>query len=104
MIFDIAPFRTSYHALLGRTTVAKFNVVLHYVYLKLKMPGPSGIITINSNMKRSLHTEEHTAALAAEDQTGAYGPRYQPAIRVGDNSKRVQTRSPSCEPTCVCRK
>ncbi|XP_073357965.1 uncharacterized protein [Aegilops tauschii subsp. strangulata] len=54
LIFDIAPFRSGYHALLCRTAFAKFNVVLHYVYLKLKMPGPSGVITINGNRERSL--------------------------------------------------
>ncbi|XP_073358089.1 uncharacterized protein [Aegilops tauschii subsp. strangulata] len=54
LIFDIAPFRNGYHALLGRTTFAKFNAVPHYAYLKLKMPGPSGVITINDNTERSL--------------------------------------------------
>ena len=42
----------------------------HYAYLKLKMLGPRGVITVNGNMDRSLHTEEHTAALAAEVQSG----------------------------------
>jgi hypothetical protein len=54
LIFDIAPFRSGYHALLGRTAFAKFNVVPHYAYLKLKMPGPSGVITINGNTECSL--------------------------------------------------
>ena len=30
LIFDIVPFRSGYHALLGRTAFAKFNAVLHY--------------------------------------------------------------------------
>ena len=38
--FDIAPFRSGYQALLGRTTFARFNAAPHYAYLKLKMPGP----------------------------------------------------------------
>ena len=42
LIFDIVPFRSGYHALLGRTTFARFNAVPHYGYLKLKMPGPRG--------------------------------------------------------------
>jgi hypothetical protein len=49
LIFDIEPFRSGYHALLGRTAFAKFNAVPHYEYLKLKMPSPSGVITINGN-------------------------------------------------------
>ena len=66
LTFDIVPFRSSYHALLGRTAFARFNAVPHYAYLKLKMPGPCGVITINGNTERSLHTEEHTTATAAE--------------------------------------
>ena len=46
LIFDIVPFRSGYHALLGRTAFARFNVLLHYAYLKLKMPGPRGVITV----------------------------------------------------------
>ena len=66
LIFDIVPFRSGYHALLRRTAFARFNVVPHYAYLKLKMLGPRGVITVHGNMDRSLYTEEHTAALAAE--------------------------------------
>ena len=68
LIFDIIPFRSGYHALIGRTTFARFNAVPHYAYLKLKMPGLRGVITVNGNMDRSLRTEEHMAALAVEVQ------------------------------------
>ena len=54
LIFDIVPFRSGYHALLGRTTFTCFNAIPHYAYLKLKMPGPKGVITVNGNNKRSL--------------------------------------------------
>ena len=66
LIFDIIPFRSGYHALLGQIAFAPFNVVPHYAYLKLKMPGPRGVITVNGNTDFSLRMEEHTAALAAE--------------------------------------
>ena len=48
LIFDIVPFRSGYHALLGRTTFARFNTVPHYAYLKPKMPGPRGTETRNA--------------------------------------------------------
>ena len=35
LIFDIVPFRSGYHALLGRTAFARFNAVPHYAYLHL---------------------------------------------------------------------
>ena len=66
LIFDIAPFRSGYHALLGSTTFAHFNAVPHYAYIKLKMPDPRGVITISGNTECSLRAEEHVAALIAE--------------------------------------
>ena len=65
LTFDIAPFRSSYQALLGRTAFARFNAVSHYAYINLKMPGPRGIITVNGNIERSLRAEESAAALIA---------------------------------------
>ena len=67
LTFDIAPFRSGYHALLGRTTFACFNAVPHYAYPKLKMPGPRGVIIVSGNTKHSLRVEEYVAALAAEN-------------------------------------
>ena len=78
LIFDIVPFRSGYHALLGRTAFARFNAVPHHAYLKLKMPGPRGVITINGNMEHSLHTKEHTAAIA---QSGPVKTHISSAIK-----------------------
>ena len=41
-------FPGSYHAILGRTCYAKFMAIPNYTYLKLKMSGPNGIITMSS--------------------------------------------------------
>ena len=65
LLFVIAPFQSNYHALLGRTAFARFNALLHYGYLTLKMPGPRGVITISGITERSSRTEEHATALAA---------------------------------------
>ena len=46
-------FRGTYHAILGRSCYAKFMAVPNYTYLKLKMPGPSGIITIESTYEHA---------------------------------------------------
>ena len=81
LIFDIVPFRSGYHALLGRTAFARFNAVPNYTYLKLKMPGPRGAITINGNTECSLRTEEHTAAIAAEVQSGPIKPHIPSAVK-----------------------
>ena len=67
LLFDIAPFQSGYHARLGRIAFARFNALPHYAYLKLKMPGPHGVITVSGNTERSLHAEEYVAALAATE-------------------------------------
>ena len=88
LIFDIVPFRSGYHALLGRTAFARFNAVPHYAYLKLKMPGPRGVIIVNGNTERSLRLEEHTAALAAEAQSGLLKQHHNAAAEPLDTVKR----------------
>ena len=90
LIFDIVPFRSGYHALLGRTAFARFNAVPHYAYLKLKMPGPRGVITVNGNTERSLRTEEHTAALAAEAQSSLSRQSTSSALQSPDTFKRAR--------------
>ena len=70
---------------------ARFNAVPHYAYLKLKMPGPRGVITFNGNTERSLRTEEHTAALAAEVQSGLLKQNLNSAAEPTDIVKRVRT-------------
>ena len=99
LIFDIVPFRSGYHALLGRTAFARFNVVPHYAYLKLKMPGPRGVITVNGNTDRSLRTEEHTAALAAEVQSSLLRQTANSVTKPPGTFKRVRSTLQQDRPT-----
>ena len=46
-------FLGSYHAILGRPCYAKFMTIPNYTYLKLKMPGPKGVITIGSTFSQA---------------------------------------------------
>ena len=55
------------------------------------MPGPRGVITINGNTERSLRTEEHTAALAAEAQSSLLRQSTSSAIKDPDNFKRTRS-------------
>jgi hypothetical protein len=48
LTFKVVGFRGTYHAVLGRPCYAKFMAVPNYTYLKLKMPGPNGVITVGS--------------------------------------------------------
>jgi hypothetical protein len=46
LTFEVVGFSGTYHAILGRPTYMKFMAVPNYTYLKLKIPGPKGIITV----------------------------------------------------------
>jgi hypothetical protein len=99
LIFDIVPFRSGYHALLGRTAFARFNIVPHYAYLKLKMPGPRGVITVNGNTERSLRTEEHALALAAEFHYTDDRQTPTPAVKAPKAGKRARSHTEVLEPS-----
>jgi hypothetical protein len=51
--FEVADFETSYHAILGRPTIAKFMAVPHYTYLVLKMPSSAGVLSLQGDLKIS---------------------------------------------------
>ena len=63
----------SLNALLGRDAFASFQAVPHYGYMKLKMPGPNGVITLASDPDIALRAENKTAALALEALSEARG-------------------------------
>ena len=42
-----------YHAILGRSAYAMFMAVPNYTYLKLKMPGPNGVITVSGSFEQA---------------------------------------------------
>ena len=65
LLFTVAPFQSSYHALLGRTAFARFNVLPHYGHLTLKMPGPCGVITVSKIIEGPSRAEEYATTLAA---------------------------------------
>jgi hypothetical protein len=48
LTFEVVSFLGMYRAILGRSAYAKFMAVPNYTSLKLKMPGPKGIITVNT--------------------------------------------------------
>ena len=64
--FQVAPFSSGYHTLLGRDAFASFQPMPHYGYVKLKMPGPNRIITLASDLDVALCAKNRTAALALE--------------------------------------
>ena len=51
-------FPDVYHTLLGWPCFAKFMVVPNYTYLKLKMPSPKGVITIEGSFEQAYYYEQ----------------------------------------------
>jgi hypothetical protein len=68
LTFEVVGFRGTYHAVLGRLCYAKFMAVPNYTYLKLKMPGPNGTITVGSTYRHAYECDvecvEYAEAIA----------------------------------------
>jgi len=65
LTFEVVGFKGAYHAILGRPCYAKFMAVPNYTYLKLKMPGPRGVITIGSCFQHAYQCEEDGCEIAS---------------------------------------
>jgi hypothetical protein len=76
--FEVASFESSYHAILGRPALTKFMAVPHYVYLLLKMPGLSGVLTLRGDLKKSYDCNQEAI-------------QYASTTRVPDASSEVLT-------------
>ena len=66
LTFEVADFQSAYHAILGRPAYASFMARPCYVYLKIKMPGPRGVITVSSNRQRAEDYLQDGAKIADE--------------------------------------
>jgi hypothetical protein len=71
LTFEVVGFQGTYHAVLGRPGYAKFMAVPNYTYLKLKMPGPKGTITVGSTYRHAYECDvecvEYAEALAESE-------------------------------------
>ena len=64
MPFEVVDLHGPYHALFARPAYFKFMARPCYVYLKLKMLGPKGFITVNGSRQMALECEQGDAAMA----------------------------------------
>jgi hypothetical protein len=62
--FEVVDLDSPYHALLGRLALAKFMASTNMAYLKMKIPGPKGLITIIGDYKRSMACASAGSSLA----------------------------------------
>jgi hypothetical protein len=70
--FEVVDRPSQYHVILGRPAFARFMPVLHYAYLKLRMPGNRGPLTISGsfagseNCNRDFNTLSQTCGIHEE--------------------------------------
>ena len=73
--FEVVGFRGAYHAILGRPCCAKFMVIPNYTCLKMKMPGPKGVIIVRSSFEHAYESDvecvENAEALALDEALAA---------------------------------
>ena len=77
-------FPGSYHAILGWSCYAKFMVIPNYTYLKLKMLGTNGVITVSSAFSHAITCDrEHfelTTAVVNSSELPWLGESLAPAV------------------------
>ncbi|XP_066392473.1 uncharacterized protein [Miscanthus floridulus] len=69
LAFEVVGFHRTYHAILGRPCYVKFIAIPNYTYLKLKILGPSRIITVGTTFQHAYECEveccDHAASIVA---------------------------------------
>ena len=75
LTFKVVGLHETYHAILGRPCYAKFMAIANYTYLKVKMLGLGGVITISTSFQRAYECEveccEYAAAIVASKELAA---------------------------------
>ena len=77
LTFEVVGFHETYHAILGCPCYAKFMAVPNYTYLKLKMLGSGGVITIGTSFQHTYECEveccDHATTIIASKELAAIG-------------------------------
>nr|ABB47352.2 retrotransposon protein, putative, unclassified [Oryza sativa Japonica Group] len=88
--FDVADLSLPYNAVLGRPTLVKFMVAVHYAYLQMKMPGPGGPITVHGDLKVALACMEQRADhLAAASKPAGSDERLSTSVPAAPRQRMV---------------
>jgi hypothetical protein len=66
LTFEVADFRSSYHAIFGRPMLAKFMAIPCHTYLIMKMPVPNGILSLLGDIMVSYNCESATVELSKD--------------------------------------
>lgn len=64
IVFELVPFDSPYHCVLGRQAFTKFMAEPHYTYNAMKLPGSCGVITIHGDPDMAAECEAKGVKLA----------------------------------------
>ena len=94
LTFEVVDFQSAYHAILGRPAYARFMARPCYVYLKLKMPGPRGVITVTGNRKKAEECFQKGSKIADAQMAVVELQEYQ---KTADPSELLRAKKPASE-------
>jgi hypothetical protein len=116
VVFDVAEVNLPFNAIIGKPTLYRFMAIAHYGYLVLKMPSPTGILTVRGDCATALAVVEKLHALTAEaarlDDGGRNpstsgtkvlpkAPKVQPSRADGVPVKAIRLTANSTQTTCI---
>jgi hypothetical protein len=94
--FEVADFDSSYHAILGRMALAEFMAMPHYIYLVLKMPGKTGILTLRGDLKKSYYCDQEPIEYATTSHVSEPSVEVLEAMQKLTNSEmEISNQRPS---------
>jgi hypothetical protein len=115
--FEVVEVNLPFNAIIGRLALYRFMAAAHYGYLVLKMPSPSGVLTMQGDRTAAVVAVEKLHAMAAglASTAGAEGsdpspsrarvPAKAPKIRPSDTNnvpvKTIQVGAETCQTTCI---
>ena len=94
LTFEVVDFQSAYHAILGRPAYARFMARPCYVYIKLKMPGPKGVITITSNRQKAEECFQKGSKIADAQMVAVEMQEYR---KNADPSGLLRAKRPASE-------
>ena len=96
LTFEVVDFKSAYHAILGRPAYARFMARPCSVYLKLKMTGPRGVITITGNRQKAGECFQKGSKIADAQMAIVELQEYQ---KNADLSDLLRAKKPATEST-----
>ena len=94
LTFEVVDFQIAYHAILGRLAYVRFMARPCYVYLKLKMPGPRGVVTVIGNRQRAEECLQKGSKIVDEQMAPVEMEEYK---KTADPTDLLHAKKPASE-------